>query len=44
MDPDYEWLIDQERRVDDAAEKWTGPVLLSLVVALVAVTVVIWVT
>ncbi|MGX9787238.1 hypothetical protein [Mycobacterium sp. MMS18-G62] len=46
MDPDYERLFDQERRVDDAAEKWTGPILLGIVVAvvLVALAVVVWVS
>jgi len=41
MDPDYAWIIDQERRVDDVAERWVGPVLVGLVVTLVAVAVIV---
>ena len=43
MDLDYAWIIDEERRIDDAAEKWTGPALTSLAVILVAIMAIVWV-
>jgi hypothetical protein len=43
VDPDYAWIIDQERRIDDAAEKWTGPTLAGLAVTLVAIMAIVWV-
>ncbi|HET6735298.1 hypothetical protein [Mycobacterium sp.] len=42
MDPDYAWIIDEERRIDDATEKWTGPALTGLAVILVAVMAIVW--